>query len=276
MSFRFPLVMACLLTLGAGLAPAQNKIDQMTDALDAAMAQFVRDKAAEKQKVLKAFDDLITKVTNNYKMKSAERLTLRDSLRAERSLFDQKEDFAEDSELVKAGWLYGNALVKKYQPVSKKFDAVMDYFIKDGDTAQAQRIQADKEKFDDKHMPGRQYFVSGANYEGTQRHGTSSTLFRFRVKELKGGRFTAFAERDLQSPGHPMFKINGSLDGIHVHCTGLKNVVGNVKLDSCEGVVLGETLLLKFSTSWLKTVGKGKGTRQTIETAQSIAVLRKR
>jgi hypothetical protein len=261
----FPLTFVCLLTLGAGLAPAQNGIDRMLDDLDGLKARFVSDKQAAKQAALRKFDDLIRQVTNG-RGKAADRLAMADRLRAERKAFAAQEDFPEGSEFIDIGWKYGTTLVQKYQPLSKKFDAVMNQCIKDGNLELAKRVKADKEKFDDLHLPGRKYFAPGANYTGTRYVSGAGRLYSFRVTGLNSGVFKARAEQDLQSAGHPILDVTGSLDGIHVRCSRLAVVQGGNAnaVKSFEGVVLGKTLILEI----LVVPPKGQANR-------SYAVLRR-
>lgn len=261
----FSLAVLGLLTLAAGVSPAQDKVDQLLNEMERLKAQFAKDKAAEKKKVLNKFDAMIRSVMNSTKGKAADRLALADRLRTDRSQFDQKEDLPDDSDLARIAWDYGTALVGKYRPLSKKFDEAMNLCIKDGDTKRAQDIKDAKEKFDNQQLPGRRYFAPRANYLGTRYTGTSATPFHFHVFQAPGGQLKARAEQDVQFAGHPVYDMNVSLDGVHVACAGLKNIQGNTtNLVSCDGVVLGETLILKL-------IYRGKN-----NFVQSFAVLRKR
>jgi hypothetical protein len=70
------------------------------------------------------------------------------------------------------------------------------------------------------------------------------------VNELKGEVFKARVEDNLQFAGHGIADVTGSLDGIHVVGGSVKVVQGgNPKdLKKWEGVVLGETLILEFTS----------------------------
>jgi hypothetical protein len=251
---------------GPAEAAAQNRIDKLVDDLEAEKARFVKDKEAAKQRVLSQFDTLIRKVVNSPKLKAADRLSLADRLRSEREAFAKTEDLPENSDVVEFGWAYGTTLVRKYHALSQKFDQAISACIRDGDRKRAEKIKADKEKFDDEHFPGRKHFAAGAQFAGSRYTGTSAALFRFGVSELRGGVFKARAEQNLQVGGHPISDIGGSLDGIHVTCNSLKNIQGGMSLARCEGVLLGETLILELITVAPRT---GQATK-------SYAVLRKK
>jgi hypothetical protein len=263
-----PLILlwaVCLITLATSRAWPQDKIDKQTAYLQVVQAQFVKDKETEKQKVLNKFDVLIKNVTNNSKLKPADRLSLTEKLRSERKVFAEKEDLPENSDVVQAAWDYALAVVRKYKPVSTTFDQMMNAYIKVGKTDQAENIKADKDKFDQEHLPGRKHFTAGAEWTGTQYEGTNGTLFRFRIVELQGSVFKVRVEKNFTVGGHPIFEVSGSLDGILVRCARAAPIQGNVQLSACEGVVLGQTLILR-----LITVSR-KGLATT-----SFAVLRKK
>jgi hypothetical protein len=240
-----PLAAICLVSLAAGPAPAQVKVDKMLEDLEAEKARFVKEKQAAKQKVLSRFDTLIRKV-NDSNVKAADKPALARRLRAEREEFAKTEDLPENTDVVPLGWEYGRTVVQRYRPLSNKFDQVINVCLRDGNPARAEQVRADKEKFDDEHFPGRKQFVAGAVFEGSRYTGLSATRFRVRVMELDGGVFKAHAEQDIRRAGHPEFDISGSLDGIHVTCGGMKNTEGSARLAKCEGVVLGETLILEL------------------------------
>jgi hypothetical protein len=245
----FRLAVLALLTVSAGFAPAQNNINQMIDELDDLKARFVKDEAAAKQTALKRFDAVIRKVTNG-PGKAADRLAVADRLRADRNLFATKEDFPEGSDLVAIGWEYGTTLVKKYQPLSKKFDRVMNLCIQNGELNLAKKLKADKEKFDDMHLPGRSSFTGGAHYRGTRYINGAGKLYSFYVKDVQGGVFNARAEQDMQFAGHPIVDVSGSLDGIHVQCGRPKVIQGGpAGAARVEGVVLGKTMILEITTA---------------------------
>jgi hypothetical protein len=241
---RSPLivVLAMCLFVAAGRASAQDKIDKQIADLEIVKANFVKDKEAAKKKVLNQFDALIQQVMKA-KLGAAERLSLADKLRAERKVFAEKQDLPENSDVLPAAWQYGTAVVKKYKPVSTKFDHVMSACIKAGKVDQAELIKSDKEKFDNEHTPGRKNFVAGATWNGTQYEGTSGSRFLFRVTELQGNVFKARVEKNAQAAD-----ISGSLDGILVQSASLTPVQGSVPFARCEGVVLGQTLILQLVT----------------------------
>jgi hypothetical protein len=259
------LLALCLVAPAANHALAQDKRDKQTAQMEKLKAKFVKDKEAAKQKVLNQFDSLIQKAATSKALKAADGLSLAENLRAERKVFAEKEDVPENTAVLTAGWQYGTAVVKAYKPVSDDFDQVMRAYIKAGKTDEAEKIKADKEKFDDEHLPGRKHFTGGAAWNGTQYEGTNGTLFRFQVTELQGSLFKARVEKNLQVGGHPIFDVGGSLDGILIQCKSLIPVQGNVRLAQCNGIVLGQTILLELTT----VPPKGRATT-------SYAVLRKK
>lgn len=253
--FRIPLLRllaVCVVALAARPAPAQDKIDKQIAELENAKSRFIKDKEAAKQRVLSQFDALIQKVMKSTNVKPADRLSLADKLRDERKEFAEKEDLSENTDVLPAAWEYGVALVKRYRPVSDKFDQVMNACIKAGKTDQAENIKSDKEKFDNEHLPGRKHFRAGAVWHGTQYDGTSGTLFHFRVIELQGSVFKARIEKNVQVGGHPIIDVRGTLDGILVDCKNLTPVQGSLPLARCEGIVLGQTLILRLVTAQRK------------------------
>jgi hypothetical protein len=253
-----PLVTAiCLAPLAAGRLPAQDKqdkpdkidkIDKLVKELDAEKGRFIKQKEAAKQKVLKDFDAVIKKVANNPNVKPADRLAIADKLKADRAMLAEKEDLPESSDVLPAIWENGASLVQKYRPLSKKFDQAMNACLKAGQEDRAQQLKADKETFDSEHLPGRKHFAAGAFWTGSRYDEGKAILFNFRVTQLTGSVFKARAEQDMQFAGHPVFDLGGSLDGIAIQCNSLNSVQGNLQMARCEGVVIGESMLLQVVT----------------------------
>jgi hypothetical protein len=248
-----PLLAVCLIAPAGVPVFGQDKmLEKQVAELEVVKAQFIKDKDAAKQRVLSQFDTLMQRVMKSSKVSAADRLSLVDRLRAERKVFAEKEDLPENSDVLPAAWDYGTAVVKKYKPVSNKFDHVMNACLKAGKTDQAEELKTEKQEFDNEHLPGKKHFIAGAMWDGTQYEGSNGSLLRFRVIELQGTLFKAQLEKNLQFAGHPIMNISGSLDGILVRCTSLIPVQGNIPLVHCEGFVLGQTLMLKLITAQRK------------------------
>ncbi|HLJ95854.1 MAG TPA: hypothetical protein VKU02_21940 [Gemmataceae bacterium] len=268
------LLAVCFIAPAASHAWAQEKIDKQIAALEAAKAQFLKDKQAEKQKVLKKFDAWIQKVATSRAMKAADRLSLTDDLREERKVFAEKEDVAESSsnDVLSVMLEYGKAVAKKYKPVSSMFDQMMTACINAGKTEEAKKIKADMELFEIENLPGRKHVAAGVIWIGSQHEGNGAIQFLFRVTELHGSLFKARMERNISVGGHPIFNLDCQLDGILIKVTNITPMQGSIPLKECRGILLGQTLLLQLTTLQETTVPRSK---QRITTRNiSFAVLR--
>jgi hypothetical protein len=241
------LVMAFLGPLTPDASGQDSIAKQLAD-LEALKAKFLKDKETAKQKVLDKFNALIQQVTVSGRGKAADRLSLADSLREERQVFAEKEDVPDNTAVLGAAWEYGIALVIKYKPVSTKFNDLIAACLNAGRIDQAKKTKADKEQFDNDHLPGRKQFAGGAAWTGSQFEGGNGILSRFQVTELRGTLFKGRLERNIQVGGHPIFDVAGRLDGIFLEFTRLVPVQGSIGLTECKGIVLGQTMILRLIT----------------------------
>ncbi len=267
------LLAVCLVAPAASHAWAQEKIDKQIADLEAAKAKFLKDKQAEKQKVLKRFDAFIEQVTTRGAGKAADRLSLTDDLREERKVFAEKEDVAENSsnDVLSVMLEYGKAVAKKYKPVSSMFDQMMTARIKAGKTEEAKKIKADMELFENENLPGRKHVAAGVIWIGSQHEGNGAIQVSFRVTELHGSLFKARMERNISVGGHPIFNLDCRLDGILIEVTHKSSVHGSMALEECKGILLGQTLILQLTTLQETTVPRKQ---RVITRNTSFAVLR--
>jgi hypothetical protein len=252
---------------------AHEKIDKQIAALEAAKAQFLKAKQAEKQKVLKKFDAWIEKVATSRAMKAADRLSLTDDLREERKAFAEKEDVPENTsnDVLVALLEYGKAVANKYKPVSSMFDQMMNARMKAGKNDAANKIRADMEQFENEHLPGRKHVAAGVMWIGSQRDSNGAIQFRFQVTELHGSLFKARMERNIYVGGHPIFNLDCQLDGILIKVTNMTPVQGSIPLKECKGILLGQMLILQLTTLHETTVAPKQ---RVITSNTSFAVLR--
>jgi hypothetical protein len=143
--------------------------------------------------------------------------------------------------------------------------------INAGKTEEAKKIKADMELFENEHLPGRKHVAAGVIWIGSQYEGNGAIQFLFRVMELHGSRFKARMERNFSVGGHPMFNVDCRLDGILIEVTRKSSVQGGMALAKCNGILLGQTLLLQLTTLQETTVRRKQ---RVITSNTSFAVLR--
>jgi hypothetical protein len=241
-----PAALAAGITLlTANLCAAAQGIGQLLDDLTTAKSGFVKEQEAAKQLVVSRFDVLIQAVIDHPRLKAAERLARADILRSERQAFAARGVLPENTGVLHLGWQYATTVARKYHPVSQAFDRVMSTYIQNGQLDLAQRVRADQEQFDGARLAGRGQLVGGSVYAGSRHQGTSAILFQLHVKHVAGSVFKA---RVTQSSGTTIFDIDGTIDGLCVKFNHATAVKGQVHLARCEGVLLGDTLILQLTT----------------------------
>src|SRR5262249_41204858 len=158
----------------------------------------------------------------------------KDRFAAECERFAEREELPENADLLAVTWEYATTVAKSYESLAKGYDRAMYACLEAGQVEWAEGLWAERERVDDRALPGRRRFTGGSNWQGCQYDAAGgATPYRFHVTELRGGRLKARIEQNTQTVGHSIFEVSGLLDGIRFDCGDIKPVQGDVHLAQC-------------------------------------------
>jgi hypothetical protein len=244
--FIHPLTAVLALVFFASLAPAQNRneADRESSELNRLKSQFVEEKQKARDAASAKFDALIKSVAQRTKLKPSERVSLAKKWTDEKGRFLKDEEISPEADLAGIGLQYGLKVSEKYGPLSKKYNDLINVALLRGEMKAADDLRAAKQQFEEQHLPGRRAFVRGAHWEGSRYDGRNAVTIHLWVHELTGDVFKGRAAQNTSVGGHPVYEIQGSIDGLKVKIVSTKQIQGQARALVFDGVILGKTIFL--------------------------------
>lgn len=134
------------------------------------------------------------------------------------------------------------------KPIVNAFESAIQEATSNRNTTASKALLKWKAEWDET-LPGREQFANGTVWEGQRLQGPRQDSFSVRldIKGVIGNKFDGLMEQNNNFKNHPVFKIEGTLDGAKVSFKTTETTRGRPQFYNHEGYLTGKRIVGKIA-----------------------------